>query len=497
MHNNLRNKLHKPLLLLILSLCALSTQAAEVKPNVIFLCIDDLNDWVNCLSGYPGKVYTPNIDKLAKRGLLFTRAYPSSPMCNPSRVALWTGKRPSTTGAYGQYVQWDDTRVETVTMMQRFRNAGYRVLGGGKIFHHGKEVHDDPAFHELRSFHYSGYPKGAQRAGFLRYGITEYNNEKMHDHQLVSWCIDRLNKPQSKPFFMVAGLFRPHSPLWVPQTYFDLYPIEEIVEPEVPAHEMDDIPEIGLKMADSDKRYWPVKKSGKIKEVIQSYLASISFCDAQVGRLVDALGKSEHASNTIIVLWSDHGFHLGEKLHFAKSTLWEESGRIPFIVFDPRTMKEGGICGRPMDSVDIYPTLLDLCDIKIPLDIDGKSFKRLLKDPNAAWKPAVMMLQRNNVAIRSERFRYIRYEDGTEELYDHEKDPHEHKNISKNPEMRATIDALGEYIPKEWAINGLPYPYHKGYIPPLVLKEYQDTQKERQNNWLAPKRYKVEAEFTR
>lgn len=460
------------------------------RPNVLFLCIDDLNDWVGCLGGYPGSSHTPHIDQLADEGVLFTRAYPSSPMCNPSRVALWTGKRASTTGCYGQYVQWNDTRVETTTLMQRFKNDGYQLIGGGKIFHHGKEVHDDPAFDDLRSFHHSGHPKTAKKVGKMRYGVTHYEDEQMHDHQLVDWCIERLEETTEQPFFMVAGIFRPHAPHWVPQKYFDFYPIDEVIEPNIPVGEMKDIPSRGIKMADAENRYWPVKKSGKIKEVIQAYLASVSFCDAQVGRLMNALRKSPHRDNTIVVLWSDHGFHLGEKQHFAKSTLWEESGRIPFIIHDPRSMIKGVQCGKPMDSVDIYPTLLDLCDIKAPNDLDGISFKKLLADPVAEWKPAVMMLQRNNVAVRSERFRYIRYEDGGEELYDHNEDGGEHTNLAGNPEMLPVIKKLSLHIPKNWAVNGLPFPFHKGYIPPLIREEFEKTKLDRQEGWEAPVRYK-------
>ena len=206
----------------------LQVEAGE-RPNVLFICIDDLNDWVGCLGGYPGPSHTPHIDELADDGVLFTRAYPSSPMCNPSRVALWTGKRASTTGCYGQYVQWDDARVETTTLMQWFNDDGYRLIGGGKIFHHGKEVHDDPAFDDLRSFYHSGYSKNAKIAGKMRYGATHYGDEQMHDHQLVDWCIERLEKKSEQPFFMVAGLFRPHAPIGCPKNIWTFIPLMKLL----------------------------------------------------------------------------------------------------------------------------------------------------------------------------------------------------------------------------------------------------------------------------
>lgn len=198
------------------------------KPNVLFIAIDDMNDWVNCLGGYAGTVHTPNIDALAQRGTLFTQAYCSSPMCNPSRVALWTGKRPSTTGVYGQYAQWDDNRTTVKTTFQLFKENGYNVYGGGKIFHHGNEVHDDPAFDEPLPFTHSARPKDDRKAGFMRYGKLYLAEEEMPDYKLVSWCIGKLNRPHDKPFVIVPGIFRPHTPLWVPEKFFDLYPLEEI-----------------------------------------------------------------------------------------------------------------------------------------------------------------------------------------------------------------------------------------------------------------------------
>ena len=463
--------------------------ASQKKPNVLFIAVDDLNDWIGCLGGYPGTVYTPNIDRLAKQGTLFTRAYCSSPMCNPSRTALWTGKRPSTTGVYGQYSQWDDNRTQNKTIFQHFKDNGYRIVGGGKIFHHGKEVHDDPAFDELFPFSYAPYPNNEKTAGFLRYARHTIRKEEMPDDQLVSWCIEQLNRDDNKPFFMVPGIFKPHTPWWVPEKFFDLYPLDQIAVQATPNNEFDDIPEWGKKLADKEHRFNPVIDSGNAAEAIQGYLAAISFADHQIGRLLNALEKSPHANNTIVILWSDHGFHLGEKYHFAKSTLWEESTRIPFIIYAPG-LNNAQVCDRPMDTIDIYPTLTELCGITPPSGIDGISMVPLLKNLHMEWKPAVTMLQYQNITVRSEKWRYIRYVDGSEELYSHTKDPGEHRNLANLPEYKDIIQELSKSIPESFIINALPYPFHKGYIPPQIRDEFQQTLEQRQKEWVAPEKYR-------
>lgn len=466
----------------------LAQQTSVAKPNILFIAIDDLNDWVGCLGGYPGKVHTPNIDRLAKKGILFTQAYCSSPMCNPSRTALWTGKRPSTTGVYGQYSQWDDNRTTIKTIFQLFKDNGYQLYGGGKIFHHGKEVHDAPFFDELYPFNYAPYPANEKNAGFLRYARHSITEEEMPDYKLVSWCIERLNRKEAPPFFIVPGIFKPHTPLWIPEKFFDLYPLDKIVEPTIPKDEFDDIPEWGKTLANKKLRYDPIEKSGQAREVIQAYLAAISFVDNQVGRLVDAVENNPGAENTIIVLWSDHGFHLGEKYHFAKATLWEESARIPFIIYAPG-FQNGKICDRPMDSIDIYPTLAELCRLTPPADLDGQSMVPLLKNPKMKWKPAITMLQRNNETVRSEEWRYIRYADGSEELYRHRDDPEEHHNLAGHKEYGFVKKALSASLPETPVIDGLPYPFHTGYIPPEIREEFEATKPDRQKNWIPPARY--------
>ena len=474
--------------LLLLSLLITESQAQQPeKPNVLFIAIDDLNDWIGALGGYAGEVHTPNIDRLAEKGMLFTRAYCSSPMCNPSRVALWTGKRPSTTGVYGQYSQWDDNRTKNKTLFQTFKDQGYQLYGGGKIFHHGTEVRDDPAFDAILPFTQSGHAKHAKKAGAMRYGRHHLTEEEMPDYKLVTWTIDQMNHTQ-EPFMLVPGIFLPHSPLWVPAKFFDLYPLESIQVPETPADEFDDIPEWGKRLANRKVKYDPVVASGKTAEVIQAYLAAISFTDNQVGRLIDALEASPYAQNTIVVLWSDHGFHLGEKFHFAKSTLWEESARIPCIIYAPG-LTDGTNCDRPMDTIDLYPTLTDLCGLNAPDNLDGISMRPLLQNPEMPWKPAISILQHQNVTVRSDDFRYIRYADGSEELYDHRKDASEHQNLAANPEYAGRIQELGQHIPADFAPNALPYPFHKGYIPPQIWEEYKATQSERQADWVAPSRY--------
>lgn len=245
---------------------------------------------------------------------------------------------------------------------------------------------------------------------------------------------------------------------------------------------------MGIRLADKEHRYDPVVATGRVAEVIQAYLAAVSFVDNQVGRMVDAIGKSPYADNTIIVLWSDHGYHFGEKFHFAKSTLWEESARMPCIIYAPG-VTDGANCDRPMDTIDIYPTLADLCGITPPKDIDGISMVPLLRNPAMEWKPAVTMLQYTNVTVRSDDFRYIRYADGGEELYDHRIDPGEHKNLAANPEYKSTKEKLARHVPESFVIDALPYPFHKGYIPPHIRNEFERTRSARQESWIPSDRY--------
>jgi arylsulfatase A-like enzyme len=417
----------------IVCLCCLTTNADE-KPNVLFIAVDDLNDWIGCLGGHPNG-NSPNIDALAKRGCLFTRAYCSAPACNPSRVALMTGRRPSSTGVYLNPQPWRPVLKDAVTIPQHFRKHGYTAAGSGKIYHGRYE--DRASWDQYLKKGRDPKPKPNvlkdphSRAGGIVWGKLDVKNEDMNDHKMVNYAIDYLNRPHSKPFFLACGIFRPHMPWQVPSEYYDMFPLDEIKLPKVLESDLDDVPSAGVKMARPTGDHATVLKTDNWRYAVQGYLASIKFADDQVGRLIKALDRSDYSDNTIIVLWGDHGWHLGEKHHWRKFSLWEEACRAPLMIVAPGVTKPSSRTGRTVDFVDIYPTLCELCGLPARDEFDGESVVPLLKDPNAEWDhPAITSHGFKNHAVRTERWRYIRYADGSEELYDHEKDPMEWKNLA-------------------------------------------------------------------
>ena len=449
------------------------------RPNVLFIAVDDMNDWGGLVQGYKGKVYLPNIKRLNAMGISFENAYTASPVCCPSRTAVMLGKRPSTTGIYNNGQWWFPHMPDAVSLPMAFKDNGYKVMGAGKIFHHTAGFNpplqwdefqrlvfnDDPWFRGKKlNYPWSKFeknPKGYPFSGLVGvphegdWGVIPGLKESDYDDfKTVDYVVSKLNKKHQKPFFLACGIFRPHLPWYAPQKYFDLYPIEEILLPDILENDLDDIPREGKELAAFRRGdFNKIKKSGKWKEAVQAYLACISFADAQLGRVLDALEKNSRDKNTIIIFWSDHGWHLGEKQHWHKSTLWEEATRIPFTVVAPGITAAGSKCKRPIDTLCIFPTLLELCELKPIKGLDGVSIVPLLKDPNMDWKiPAVSEFRRGQCAVRSERYRYIRYSDGTSELYDHSKDPNEWKNISSK-EHQGVIDDLSEFIPKTFAVN--------------------------------------------
>jgi len=421
------------------------------KPNVLFIAVDDLNDWTTFLGGYPG-VKTPNLDRLAKRGTFFTRAYCSAPACNPSRASLLCGIRPSTSGVYHNPNPWRAQMPDAVTLPQHFMAHGYKVHGAGKIFHGGFK---DPQSWQVYFARPAGAtPKvrpanGIPNTAHFDWGPVDTDDDGMGDTQVTDFGVKFLAEKHEKPFFLAVGLFRPHLPWYVPQKYFDEYPLADIVLPKVKRDDLDDVPPIGRQMARPQGDHAKVLKHQQWEKAVQGYLASITYTDGQIGRLLDALDKRPDADDTIIVIWADHGWHLGEKLHWRKFTLWEEAGRVPMIFVVPGVTKPGTRCERTVSLLDIYPTLADLCGLPVGEHLEGKSLEPLLADPAAAWdRPVVTTHGRNNHSVRSERWRYIRYGDGTEELYDHQNDPMEWANLAGDSKSAAVKEKLAAWLPK-------------------------------------------------
>ncbi len=453
----------------------LSTALAETRPNVLFLAVDDMKDWVNCLGGYEGTVHTPNIDRLAARGTLFTNAHCPSPKCAPSRAAIMTGLMPSTTGLYGNGHWWYANYPDVVTIPVHFRNHGYRVAGAGKIFHHTAGNHppnqwedfqklvfrDDPWFRGVKlNYPWSEYkpnPEGFPFSGVKGlghendWGSLGYDESDYDDSRNASYAVEFLQEEHDRPFFLACGLFRPHLPWYVPQKYFDRYPLEEVVLPGVKENDLNDIPKAGQAFAKARKGdLETIRNANQYREAVRAYLASITYADAQLGRVLDALDASGHADETVVVLWSDHGWHLGEKGHWHKTTLWEEATRIPFIVSAPGFA--AAKCSRPVSLIDLYPTLNDLCDLPLDADHDGQSLVPLLEDSVASWeRPAIIQYEPGNVAVRSDRYRYIRYRNGSEEFYDLKLDPYEWVNLADDSKVAKEKSQLARWATDGWA----------------------------------------------
>lgn len=452
----------------------LSAQSAK-KPNVLMISVDDWNDWIGVLGGHP-QVRTPNVDRLAAKGMLFTDAHTAAPICNPSRAALMTGRRPWTSGVYDNDQPWRLAMPDVATLPQYFQANGYRALGGGKVFHHGRGYNDPASWDEY--FHWNpdarkngwhdGYsfppdpeperpvtPMPSVSWRNFDWAPLDVPDEEMPDYKVSGWAADILSRDHDQPFFLAAGIFRPHIPWFVPQKYFDMYPLDELIVPTVKEDDLADLPPAARFMAlNEHSRHDLLVSTGNWKKAVQAYLACITFSDAMVGRLLDALESGPNRDNTVVVFWSDHGYHLGEKWHWHKQALWQRATHVPMIFAGPGVAEPGSRCETPVDLINLYPTLADLAGLPAPEGVDGASLRPLLEDPEAEWdRPAVSSYLFGNHAIYEGRWHYIRYRDGSEELYDRARDPNEWVNLADRPELANVRDRLASAIPAKPAEN--------------------------------------------
>lgn len=427
---------------------------ANERPNVLFIAVDDLNDWIGCLGRHPDTI-TPNIDRLAQQSTLFTRAYCNAPACNPSRASLMTGLRPSSTGVYGNRHPFRWAKPNAITMGQHFKENGYRVLGRGKIYH--GRYPDPPSWHEYIAKGSDPVPpnhpvNGIPKAGHFDWSPIQVSDEDMDDTQVAHWTANQLQQKHAQPFFLACGLFRPHLPWYAPQKYFDKFPPDQITLPDINENDLDDIPEMGRKMA-RQKDHNNVTKTDNWQKAVAAYLACINFTDTNIGHVLNALQNGPNANNTIVVLWGDHGWHLGEKLHWRKFALWEEATRVPLMISLPN--QTGTTCQRTVSLIDLYPTLSDLCNIPIRPELEGTSLRPLLQNANTQWdRPVLTTHGKENHSIRSERYRYIQYRDGSEELYDHENDALEWTNLANDKQYTSIITEHKKWLPQTNAPEG-------------------------------------------
>ncbi|WP_179950044.1 sulfatase [Lutibacter citreus] len=447
-----------------INMCQLYSQE---KPNVLFIAIDDLNDYVNCMNGAI-KVPTPNIDKLAKNGTLFTNAHCQAPICGPSRASIMTGLYPSTSG---NYLQLEDINIKkgneavkkAIFMPDYFEQNGYKTMAVGKIYHSGDGA---KTFDEYGGkFAWMG-PKPKERFNYdpskikNKVGLTQTDwgaypeqDSLMTDFKSAKWAVNKLQKNYDNPFFLAVGFLRPHVPWYAPQKWFDMFPLDSIKTPPYNKNDFNDIPEFAKKVADAPMMPTTEEliKSGQWKNAIQAYMACIAFVDAQVGKVLDALEKSKYAKNTIVVLWADHGYHLGEKNRFAKQALWERDTRT-LLIFKDLNVNSFKKCSAPVQLIDIYPTLIELCKLPPSKTLEGNSLVSLIKNPKLNWKhKSLSFYGEGNIAIRDQQFRLTKYEDGSLELYDMKNDPNEWNNLAKDKKYKKIVKRLLKSSPKNWA----------------------------------------------
>ncbi len=461
--NFYRNTLIVVLAVLLISSisCTNTEEKKPSKPNILFIAIDDLNDWVGVLGGNP-QTKTPNIDKLAGEGVLFTNAHTPAPACSPCRNALLYGMQPHTSGLYPFYhrEEMDQKFFEKhKSLMQIFLANGYNTYGAGKIHHQGYiKKFDEIEYTESINDKFAQLPKlvidSTDGVGSFilerscaRPSLSPLSHHKDYNSSLFG--VDILQRKHTQPFFLAVGFSKPHLPFVAPKKYFDMFPREEIQKPTIKDDDLVDVPWVGRSNAKLHDDY-KYRSNDSWEDIIRAYLACVAYTDDNVGRVVDALNNSEYKDNTIVVLWSDHGYHFGEKRSHLKFSLWEEATRVPFIILDPRNKDSNGkVCDAPVSLIDIYPTLLNYAGIEKPEYSDGLDLSGLLKNTESVREvPALTTWGRGNYSLRNSRWRYTHYFDGSEELYDHENDPNEWTNLADSEEFSSIKTEMKKYLPK-------------------------------------------------
>ncbi len=446
---------------LLLLLTTAEAQPDNAKMNVLFLVSDDLNSWlIGDTTRYAGKVVAPNLTKLAESGVHFKRAYTAAPVCSPSRTAFFSGVAPWKSGHYHNTPGAGESQPlkKALSLAGFFKKAGYTTAGYGKITHgwDQKEGWDEKIGHK-RDPAPPGAPLTSVGRGEQDWGPIHLAEEDMNDTLNANNAIKRLTMKHDKPFFIACGLFNPHMPWYVPKKYFDMFPLDEVTLPPILEDDLADVPPLGRELTSGKSKYVDaIVQAGLHKQGVQAYLATTAYADAQLGRVLDTLEKSPYRDNTIVVFLTDHGFHLGEKHHWQKATLWEEATHSLLMFRAPGvTPAGGGACERFVSLLDIYPTLAELTGIEPPDYLDGRSLVPLLKNPDAEWQSTALTgltskggPWRPYITLRNETGRYIRYCDGQEEFYYAATDPHEWTNEIKNPDYKSKIEKMRALVPE-------------------------------------------------
>lgn len=469
------------------ALLAACQKSTDQPPNVLLISVDDLNNWIEPLGGHP-QALTPSLSKFAEEAMVFTHAYCASPSCNPSRTALMTGKNPWVTGLYNNPQIWRHVLPDELTLPEYFRQNGYWTGGAGKIFHNNMpdprswdeyfpskiqhfpyyflpdydsakhEMYFSKQDNEIREDDPKGYkftmPHYRRMYVAFDFEPLPFSTEETGDYSSVKWVSEQLNKEHDKPFFLACGIYRPHLPWYVPQEFFDKFPIEDIQLPKVLENDLDDLPPAGQKTA---RRFWHEKilENDLWKEAVQGYLASINYADELIGQLLNNLDESAYTENTIVVIFSDHGWQLGEKNDWSKFALWENVINSVLIIKAPKGVP-GLLSGNSTQNclsnvslVDIFPTLTELCGLAPKDGISGSSLVPLLSDPLLDWSnPVITSLGANHYSVRYKDWHYINYNGVEEELYKQTDDPEEWTNLANDPAYQETMLELEAMIPE-------------------------------------------------
>lgn len=436
---------------------------AQSKPNVLFITVDDMNGW-GIKKQYP-LTQIPYFDKLKSQSYNFVKNICASPVCTPSRAAFFSGKYPHNTGAYynGGNFYGKNSILDTLELIPEcFKRNGYETFGRGKIFHAEINKTREEAMFDNRPIYQGGFGPFAKEKYWIG-GKGHFESVKAWDGpdsdfpdvKNAEAAIDFLNQKHENPFFCYVGLWRPHTPFTAPKRFFDLFREEEIIMPKGYLEgDLSDVPLQGRELVDSLWRFGGrenlINAHAVFKKMIHGYLATTAFADWSVGRIIEALDSSMFVNNTIVVVASDNGYHMGEKERWQKGTLWEFSAYSPFLIRLPNG--NAFECPQTTNLIDIYPTLVELCKLNPPRHVlDGTSLVPILTNTSLKWKPSLMTYGENYSSLSDGRYRYIRYPDRSEELYDHEVDPFEWNNISKNKKLKKIKRSLSEQIPKKWA----------------------------------------------
>ena len=438
------------------------TQAGGAKrPNVLFIIADDMNGY-----GFHGTIpgiRMPYLDRFKRSALTFDRAYCASPACVPSRAALFSGLYPHHTGSYlNGSDPWDKKPLDGIqSLPECFKRSGYVTFGRGKLTHapvppaREKSMWDNDPW----GGGFGPFPSEANQLSGRFWGWEGLEDDNLFpDVKNSQAAIEFLQERHDRPFFLTLGLWRPHTPFTAPKRFFEMYRMEDIRVP-VPGYadnDLEDVPPLGRRLAQVwGERFDLCGKNnlGRWREFVRAYFACTTFADWSAGRVIEALEKSRYARDTIVIFWSDNGYHCGEKNHWEKTTLWEAAALTPLAIRLPGTKHGGGRSSRPVGAIDLFPTLVETCSLAPPgHTLDGRSLRPLLEDPRAEWdRPAITTYGERYFSVRDERYRYIQYPDGTEELYDHDRDPHELENLASRPEMSTAKRRLAAWMPKEWA----------------------------------------------